>query len=189
MSTSTNRSAGNRIGLIFLIVFLVIVALFAFTGCSTAAVAEPDPAASAATAPETEPASQEPPALPTFGETITFSDGLSLSVSTPSDYVPSDTSVGAVEGQASVVYEFVITNGTAENFDPTLVLATASSAGTEAEGIFDVGNNIGFPPNTAVIPGATIKWQQAFSVADPANVTMEVTVGFTHDPAIFVSAK
>lgn len=188
-SIAKKHSDLRRIGIALLIIALVFVALFAFTGCATtSAVAEPDPAASSATTPSEEP-KQEPPALPVFGETNTYSDGLSISVSAPADYQPSDVSSGAVDGQASVVFEFVLTNGSTENFDPTLVIATASSAGTEASGIFDVGNDIGFPPSTVVLPGATIKWQQAFSVANPADITMEVTVGFTHDPTIFVSAK
>lgn len=184
---STKPRRYGRIFLTILVLFVIFMLAFLFTGCSTPAASTPDPAASSATTPEeTKP---EPPAIPVFGETVTYSDGKSISVSTPAAFTPSETAMGMVEGQSYVVFEFVITNNTTENFEPTLVMATASSAGVEAEAIFDAEKQIGFPPTTTVLPGGTIKWQQAWSVTDPNNITMEVPVDFTNDPALFISSK
>lgn len=184
---STKPRRFGRIFLTILVLLAIFMLAFLFTGCSTPASSTPDPAASSATTPEeTKP---EPPAIPVFGETVSFPDGLSISVSTPAAFTPSSTAMGQIEGQSYVVFEFVITNNTTENFEPTLVMATASSGGVEAPGIFDSEQQVGFPPTTTVIPGGTIKWLQAFSVTDPNNITMEVPVDFTNDPALFVSSK
>ena len=185
--TNTKPRRFGRIFLTILVLLAIFLLAFLFTGCSTAPSATPDPAASSATEPTTE--APEPPAIPTFGETVSFPDGLSISVSTPADFVPSSTAMGQVEGQSYVLFEFVITNNSAENFDPTLVMATASSGGVEAPGIFDTEQQVGFPPATTVIPGATIKWLQAWSVTDPSNITMEVPVDLFDDPALFISSK
>ena len=185
--TNTKPRRFGRIFLTILVILALFILAFLFAGCSTPASSTPDPAASSASAPEeTKP---EPPAIPVFGETVSYPDGLSISVSTPVAYEPSGTAMGMVEGQSYVVFEFVITNNTDENFEPTLVMATASSGGVEAESIFDSEKQIGFPPTTTVIPGATIKWQQAWSVTDPNNITMEVPVDLFNDPALFVSSK
>lgn len=186
-TTQKQRNIGKMV-LTTLVLFVIVVLALVFTGCSVPASSTPDPAASSASTPE-EPAAQEPPAIPVFGETITYDDGISVSVSAPAPYTPSELAAGVVEGQQAVVFEIVITNNSTEGFDPTLALASASSAGVEASGIFDTSNQIGFPPSTTVTPGSTIKWQQAFSVADPNNITFELQVGFTHDPALFVSSK
>lgn len=187
-TTSKQRKIGKAVLTTFVLFFLVIIAI-SVAGCSTPATATPDPAASSAAAPEKEEAPVETPSIPAFGDTVSYEDGLSISVSTPSDYVPSELAAGSVEGQPSVVFEFVFTNNSTENFDPALVFATASSGGVEAPGIFDTSEGIGFPPSTTVLPGQTIKWLQAFSTADPAAITLEVSVGFSNDPAIFTNIK
>ncbi len=186
--TNTKPRRFGRIFLTILVLLAIFILAFLFAGCSTATITEPDPAASSASAPE-ETETPEPPAIPVFGETVTYSNGVSISVSTPAAYTPSETAMGMVDGQSYVVFEFVITNGSNEPFDPTLVYASASSGGVEAESIFDSQNQIGFPPSTTVIPGATIKWQQAWSVTDPNNITMEVPVDLFNDPALFISSK
>lgn len=189
MSYTTQKQ--RNIGKMFLtiIVLAVIVALvIIFTGCSTAPTATPDTNASAAATPEEEPAVEEN-TNPAFGDVVTFENGVSLSVSQPAEYSPSDTASGPVEGQQSTVFEFVVTNNSKENFDPTLVYATASSGGVEADGIFDVEKSVGFPPSTAVLPGQTVKWLQAFSFVDPAAITLEVSVGFEYDSIIYTNIK
>ena len=148
--TNTKPRRFGRIFLTILVILALFILAFLFAGCSTATVTEPDPAASSAAAPVEETETPEPPAIPVFGETVTYSDGKSISVSTPAAFTPSETAMGQVEGQSYVVFEFVITNNSTENFDPTLVYATASSGGVEASGIFDTEQQVGFPPTTTV---------------------------------------
>lgn len=186
-STKKNTDLRN-IGVFLLIACLVVIAIFV-SGCSVPAAAKPDPSASSAAAPEQEPVVEEDSGTLAFGETITYDDGVSASVSAPAEFVPGEYSAGAVAGQVVLAFEFVITNNSTEPFDPSLVMATASSGGSEASAVFDVENEVNFPPMTKVLPGQTIKWVQAWSVADASAVTLEVNVGFTHEAAIYTNIK
>ena len=189
MSTNIEKKHSDlkKIGIVLFILVLIVVALFA-TGCSTPAASAPDPKASAAAAPEQEPVAEDDGTY-AFGETVTYEDGVSVSVSEPADYTPGELSAGAVAGQPTLAFKFVVTNNSEEPFDPSLVLATVASGGTEAAGVFDTENEVGFPPMTKVLPGQTIEWVQAWSVADAASLTLELNVGFTHDAAIFTNVQ
>lgn len=196
MSTNNAKKHSDLKKTAFTILLLALVVVFIaiFTGCSVKQVDTPMPKASkAATFKDTPEAvvEEEPEntGVVAFGDVITYADEISLSVSAPADYVPTEWAAGMVEGQPTVVFEFVITNGSSEPFAPEMVFATLSSAGVEASGVFDTENNIGFPPTTSVLPGQTIKWNQAWSVADPAVMTMDISAGFTYDNAIFTNIQ
>lgn len=190
MSTNSTKKHSDlkKIGIVLFIAVLVVIALFA-TACSTPAVSTPDPKASAAAAPEEAP-SEEPvdDGVFAFGETVTYADNLSISVSAPAAYIPSDTAAGMVDGQSYIFFEVVLTNNTGKTYEP-MVFNTASSGGVEASMISDVAQNVGFGPTTAVLDGQTIKWHEAYSVADAASITLQVSAGFEYDDAIFTNIK
>lgn len=190
MSTTLRKKHTDLAKMLITILVVAFVAVIAIlvSGCSSTAV-RPDPKASAASKPSPQPVEKPVSNTHAFGESVTFDDGLSISVSLPSAYTPTEYAGGVTAGQAVLSFEFVITNGTKDAIDPSLTLATAASAGTEASGVFDTENNVGFPPATAVLPGQTVKWIQAWSVADINNVTMEVSPGFVHDAQIFTNVK
>lgn len=170
--------------------FILFVALVAMVGC-TAAAPVANPAASQAAAPVVEsPAAEEPmdSGVLVFGETASWDDAISISVSEPVAFKPTEYAAGLEEGQTAVMFEIVLTNNSSEKYEP-LIYNTASSAGEEASGVFDVEAGIDFPPTTAVLPGKTIKWKEAYSVADAADITLEVSPGFTYDSVIFTSNK
>ena len=191
MSTNSTKKHSDlkKIAVVLFVLALVVIALFA-TGCSTPATPTPDPEASAAAAPAEEEPAPEPEDDGTFafGETVTYADNLSISVSAPSAYTPSDTAAGMVAGQSYVVFEVVVTNNTGATYEP-MVFNTASSAGQEASMISDVAQSVGFGPTTAVLDGQTIKWHEAYSVADPASITLQVSAGFEYDDAIFTTIQ
>lgn len=180
--------AGRRIAYVpLLLLALLFVVSFLLMGCSVVPKAEAaDPKASQAATPETPAEEPEDDGVSAFGETVTWDSGVSLSVSAPAPYTPTEYAAGAIEGHQTVVFEFVLTNGSDETYDP-MVYGTASSGGVDAPGVFDTSANIGFAPTTAVLVGQTIKWQQAYSVLDPANITMEITAGVLFDDAIFTN--
>lgn len=169
-----------------LFTFFVILAILAFVilfaGCSTNKVVAADPQASVAVQPVEEPSSD---GIFTFGETVTWDDGVSLSVSKPTKYEPTDMAAGVVDGQDVVVFEMVLTNNSTEKLDP-FVYNTASSGGEEASGVFDTSEDIGFAPNTALLPGKSIKWKEAYSVVDISDITLDVSTGI-FDEAIFTN--
>jgi len=170
-------------------VLLALVFVYVFTGCAATPQAEAaDPEASQAAAPDTVSPPEPTNDVHAFGETVTWDNNVSLSVSVPAPYTPSDYAAGAVEGHSTVLFEFVLSNNSDENYEP-LVYGTATSGGVEAPGVFDTAEGIGFPPTTVLLPGQTIKWLQAYSVLDAANITMQVSAGFTYDDAIFTNTQ
>lgn len=124
-----------------------------------------------------------------FGQIMTWEDNVSISVSEPAPYAPQEWAAGVVEGQTHLVFTLVLTNNSDEVFDPS-VFSTVSSGGVEASAIFDSGNPAGETtggPTTPVLPGQTVKWLEAYSVADPAAITFQTAPSFSYEPVIFTN--
>jgi len=171
------------------------LAVFALTGCSAPATGtsgEPAPSMSevqetaaaeaAAAAPAVEPESTLNK-LPKFGETVTF-DGLSVGVSAPEAFSPSQYAFGADQA-ANVKFTVTLTNTGSEGYDPVLTFISASSGQQEATQIFDealVG-----APTTTILPGQAVSYQVGFSVADPAQIVLDVTGGFDYETVTYTS--
>lgn len=123
----------------------------------------------------------------TFGETFTYEDGLALTVSAPEPYTPGEYAFGA-EQAANVLLTVTIVNGTTENFDPTLAYPSVSSAGVEGDDIIDSDAGLNLAPQTAVPAGQTITWQVAFSVADAAQMVLEISPSpFDYESVVYTS--
>lgn len=125
-----------------------------------------------------------------FGETMSWSNGVSMSVSEPEPFTPSDLALGADEA-ANLVFTLTITNDSSENVQP-VVLSMLDSGGTEATRILDVGaegGQVGIPPTTAILPGDSITWREAWSVADPGSLTMRTAPSFTYEDATFTNVR
>lgn len=120
-----------------------------------------------------------------FGQTYTYDDGLKLTVAAPVPYTPSQSSAGAVAGQTNLKFHYTIFNGTKEPYDPTLVQGQLNSGGSAASSITDIEQNIFLAPQGSLLPGQQIGWDEAFSVANPDDLTMTVTLDFSHKDALF----
>jgi PBP1b-binding outer membrane lipoprotein LpoB len=176
-------------------VSILIALMFALvlSGCSVKGTDTPAPSASAAQPVEATTAT--PVETPTdtvgtlkFGQVRTYEDGVSISVSTPKPFTPNAEAMGATPGQKAMVYTIVITNGSKVPLRPS-AYANVSSAGAESSMIADVGNpigSIGSSPSGTILPGKTIKWLEGYSIADPKDVTFQVSPGFKYEDAIFV---
>lgn len=174
-------------------IFALLVLLIGFiAGCATKGEAPaPAPEASAAEAPV---ATEEPPALDPmikkFGEVFSYENGVSISVSEGSPFTPTMYAAGVIPGQPALLFKIVVTNGTAAAIDP-YTMETVASAGTESSAIFDMGNtdygNVGETPMTSILPGQTIEWLVGYSVADPANLTFEVSPGFEYEQVVYTN--
>jgi len=160
----------------------------------TGAVAKSDPAASAAPMPTAEePEASEPEASPlikSFGEVVTYEDGVSISVSMVGEFTPTPYAAGVTAGKIPTVFLIVVTNNSKQAIKP-YTFALANSGGMPAEGISDIGNEeygeLGFDPTGTILPGQTLQWYTAFSLADPLDVTMEISPGFEYEDAIFTN--
>jgi hypothetical protein len=121
-----------------------------------------------------------------FGETVTYDDGLAVTVSAPEAFTPGEYAAGADQA-AAVVFTITITNGTDANFDPTLAYPSVASSGVEGSSVYDSDASLD-QPSTAVPAGQSVSWRAAFSVADPAQLILEISPGpFEYDSIVFQS--
>ena len=141
-----------------------------------------------------EPATDEPDAGPVgnlaFGDTMIYEDDVELTVSAPEPYTPSEVAAGATLAN-NIVFTMTIRNNSTENFEP-LPYVQLSSGGQEASQIFDItgdGQDVGVPPTTVILPGESVTWRSAWSVADPASLTMQVAPTFGYEEAIFTNIQ
>lgn len=172
----------NTIKRIFLILVFPVALLL--TGCSVGVSSHTDH--NVTSAPKPSVATQTDPLVKGFGDVITYKDGVSLSVSKPATYTPTDVAAGTVDGQDNLAFTIVVTNNSKKNVDVG-GFPQVTSGGQQAHTITDLEKNVGVPPVTTLLPGKSIKWVAAFSVADPKDVTIEYTPGFDYDQAIFDS--
>ena len=136
------------------------------------------------------PAEDEPGSVAglAFGDTMAWDDGVTMTVSEPESFTPSEFAVGGDQSE-DLVFTLTITNDSTENVQP-VVISTLSSGGTEATRIIDVGaegGQVGIPPTTPVLPGESITWQEAWSVADPDSLTMQTAPSFGYESVVFTN--
>lgn len=125
---------------------------------------------------------------PTFGDTYTYEDGLSVSISQPQEFTPSETAAGGEAFEDHLQFEVTIENETGEDYNPDLSHISASSGGQEADAVFDEG--IEGPPSTTLLDGQSTTYLVGFGVNDPSDVTVEYSsIDFEdlRDSIIFVS--
>jgi len=125
-----------------------------------------------------------------FGDTQTWDDGVSMTVSGPEPFTPSDLAAGADQAE-DVVFTLTITNDSSENVQP-VVFSGLESDGVEATRILDVGaegGQVGIPPTTAVLPGESITWREAWSVADSTSLSMRTAPSFAYEDVTWTSER
>ncbi|WP_173923328.1 DUF2510 domain-containing protein [Agromyces sp. Marseille-P2726] len=127
-----------------------------------------------------------------FGDTMTWDDGVALTVSAPEPYTPSDFSVGATHA-SNVVFTLTITNNSAADLQP-LPLPTLSSGDQDVSQIFDVGtdvfgpgDDVGFPPAATLAPGESVSWRAAWSLDDASALTLQVAPSLLYPSATFTN--
>lgn len=174
------------------IVILALLFVFMLTGCSTQAAPAADPKASAAVVDE--PTQTPPPVIikPQFGEVFTYENGVSISVSQPTPFTPSEWSSASANPEVTSWYFFkiVLTNNSGADIDP-FVYETVASGGKEAPSVFDMGNTefgaIGEAPSTTIQNGQTVEWLVGYGLTDPASITFDVQPGFEYEKTTFTN--
>jgi hypothetical protein len=140
-----------------------------------------------ATLPYPSPSAEAAALNPKFGETESYEDGVTLTLSAPQPLTPSDYAAGATN-PVNLRFTITIHNGSSKNFSPALVSVTASSGGKEGSQIFDSGaNNLGMHPSTDVLPGGDISWDVGFSVMDQASTIVQIRPGMAYQETIFTN--
>lgn len=134
-------------------------------------------------------ATEKPKAAnPTFGEAYTWKDGITIKISQPESFKPSEYSV-TKKSAAYLKFNVRLINKTGEPFDPALVYATLQSGNEESEPVFDSENGIGNSPSTKLLDGREVKWIIGFGVKDPKDLVLEISpdAGIQYTAAIFTN--
>lgn len=116
------------------------------------------------------------------GDSSVYDDDLSVTVSDPKAYSPTEYAIGHTEGNKAYKVTVVIENGGKEKFDTALVTLTARAGanGVEAEQIFDDKIGAGF--EGTILPGKKATVTFAFDAPKGAkNLTVEVSPGIDYD--------
>jgi hypothetical protein len=170
---------------------LVIASL---SGCMGAPVSSSSPdkpgSSGASLAPEPEVEEEADLSNLEFGSAATYRDNVSISVSAPAEFSPTEYAAGA-DQPAQVLFTMTITNGSEANLQPA-TYTRVSSGGVEASTIYDSGNPAGEllgGPTTVILPGGTITWLEAFSVADPSNIILQIAPSYEYTDSIFTNVK
>ncbi|WP_156401968.1 hypothetical protein [Agromyces sp. Soil535] len=125
-----------------------------------------------------------------FGDTMVYEDGFELTVSAPEPFAPSEDALG-VDQDSNVVFTLTITNNSTQEFE-SFPWPWVTSGGQGATGISDVSDNqlvVGPGPEALIVPGGSVSWTSAWSVADPGSLTMQVSPDFVYEEANFTNVE
>lgn len=113
-----------------------------------------------------------------FGETYAYDSGLTVTVGQPAEYTPSAYASGNDQAH-NLKFQVTVVNKSGKTYDPNAFYATTSSGGVSGSTLFDSEpDGVGVQPQTPLLDGQTVTFVYGASVADPADVTMNVSPGF-----------
>lgn len=162
----------------------------ALSGCaSPVSTSDADSAATSAPSAVSEPPAETPAESPAeeasgeeevtdgeplaFGKTVTFEDGLEMTITAPKKFTPSEYAYSGDAEGTPVIFQVTLKNGTSKTFDPALFYATVGSGEAEAEQIFDSGKGLEGSPTTKLLKDKTVKFKIGFMVLNAKDITME----------------
>jgi hypothetical protein len=128
--------------------------------------------------------SEDPPMA--FGQTKTFEDGLTVTVSAPVEFKPSNYAA-ASRAPFYVKFEVTLHNGTGTTFDPSFFSASLQSGSTDEEEVYDSGKGIGNAPDTKLLDGRDAVFWIGYGAEDTTDLVLDVSVDFDRE-VIFTSA-
>jgi len=125
-----------------------------------------------------------------FGDTMIWEDNVEMTVSVPQGFTPTEFAAGATFPN-NIVFDITITNNSNANLEP-LPYSALSSGGQEGSRVFDSGNPAGEitgSPSTVILPGQSVTWKEAWSVADPNSLTMQIAPSWDYENAVFTNIQ
>lgn len=142
--------------------------------------------------PEDEAASpsEEPEEPPTFGETYTWDNGLSVKIGEPQDFTPSEY---AAFDQAPNyrTFEITIVNNTGAQVDAAGAYVSVQSGDQEMSEVFDTDNGLDGSPTTPILDGRQTRYLIGFGIQRPDDIVMQFDPGQYEpellEPVVFAS--
>ena len=120
-----------------------------------------------------------------FGETVTYDDGLSVTVSEPTQINPGEYAYPEVA--EATQFTITIVNGSDAPFDPSFAYANVQSSNVEAEEVFS--DTLGGPPSTTVLPGRETTYKAAFATADPSDIVFQLAPTWDHEDTFWTNSN
>ena len=160
-------------------VIIVVVALgsILLAGCTSGAVDSESPKGSNASTEDVEAETETEPEAedPKFGDTFTYDDELSVTISEPKTFKPGQYAAMMKKWPAYVKFDVTVVNQTKKKFDTSMISFTMQSKDQEAEEVFDSENGFNGAPTTTLLPGRQSKYKVGFGVLDPGDLVMDFT--------------
>lgn len=125
-----------------------------------------------------------------FGQTVTFPDGVSVTISEPKEYIVEDPELweGVVTTDDFVQFDIKIVNNSGAPFDPSMSMSSVQSGNTEGEGIFD--DETDGAPETMLLDGREATYTETYGVSDPSDIVLQYSTGtYEYADAIFTNTK
>lgn len=121
-----------------------------------------------------------------IGDTYTWDDGVSVTVSQPKSFKPTEAAAGNYDKSLKDFEKYTVTikNDSDEPVDPTLFNMTGNSGGKEAERMFDTG--ISSLPTTKIQPGKSLTFDVGFAMADHKDASFDVSLDYDREEATFI---
>lgn len=166
--------------------------LTVLTGCSAeqASKATDTPAGTNADPTSSEEPTEEPDegdGTLKFGDSASYDNGLSITVTEPQPFEPSRYAVSG-KGRDHIRMTVTVVNKTGKPYDVALDYITMQSGNQEAEQIFDSAKGLEGTPTTKVLDGREAKYDVGFTVKNPADLVLEYQPGdWDLDSVIFTS--
>jgi hypothetical protein len=137
---------------------------------------------------ETEEPSE--PEQPKFGDTYSWDNGLSVTISKPKQFQPSE--YAAMGKGTPLRFTVTVVNKTGAPYKPLMDYITLQSGNAEAEQIFDSENGLNGSPSTTLLEGREAKYDIGFTVKNPKDLVMEFSAQgnddmFSMDSALFTN--
>lgn len=121
-----------------------------------------------------------------FGQTYTWEDNVSVTISEPTPFQPS-SSAAADEAAAYLAFDVTVVNGSDDVYETSMFGTSAQSGNTEADEVFDTAQGFDGAPSTKLLPGREATFKIGYGVSTPSDIVMEVSPGFEYQAAIFTS--
>jgi len=166
---------------------MLLLLIFALGACGeSGSVSEESPKGSNAQNGDSKTAKEKPEPMPKFGQTFTWDNGLSVTISKPKPYQPTELA-SFDKAPAYLAWDVTLVNKTGKTYDPSMFSTTAQSGDVEAGGIYDEPK-LRPTPSTPLLDGRQARFQMGYSVQNPRDVVMQVDSGdFELKPVIYTN--
>ncbi|HEY5785489.1 MAG TPA: hypothetical protein VIT65_11995 [Microlunatus sp.] len=147
---------------------------------------EADPVDDPAEEQEEESGKEEDP-LYHFGDTVTYENGLKVTIGKPTTLKNYAYPEDVEKGQKVIRFKITVDNQTDHRLDPSEFTMTASSGDDEAEFAIDSEHGLEGTPDTKILRGKKRSWDYGYIVTKGQDFVLEISPDYETEEAIFVS--